>query len=195
MNGYHDPFHHLLTLLSSWTSLSPQFRRELNKSLALQHVNAKQELIAIGKHLQQAWYSVDCWVAEFRITEDGREEVSAIHSPNTIFTDINSFLTGDTSHQSFTVINGTQLISIKKQQFNQLRIYPETPLLLERYFLAQHQTDQWRLDLMYLSDRQKFNRFAAKYPVNQLPGKLCASFLRMTPSRYSAAKKFHNLGK
>ncbi|MFN0256768.1 hypothetical protein E6A44_014355 [Pedobacter ureilyticus] len=163
--------------------------------MQLQLVSARQQLNTSGRHLLHAWYSVDCWVTEQRLTEAGKSEVSAIYGPNTIFTDINSFLKGETSHKQLIVIHGSTLLKIDRQQFNLLRAYPETPLLLEHYLLLKQASDQWRLDLLALPDYQKFNRFASSYPVGQLPGILCASFLRMTPSRYSAAKKLYNRSK
>lgn len=182
----------LVDLLNSWQPLSQGFRITIKSAMQALQVHPKQQLFSPGSHLQYAWYSIDCWIAAHRIMEEGKEEVSAFHRPNSIFTDIGSFLKGETSHQKLVVINGTNLLKIDRQHFNLLRLHPETPLLLEHYLLDQQYHDQWRLDLMSLSDKKKFNSFAVVYPVNELPGKLCASFLRMTPSRYSAAKKLYN---
>lgn len=195
MNRYNNQINLLLALLNTWFPISQSFKQELTKKMQLQPVKAKQLLNFSGKHINHAWFNVDCWIIEQRITETGKEEISAIYGPNTIVTDITSFLKGETSHRQLIVINGSTLLKIDRKHFNLLRSYPETPLLLEHYLLLKQASEQWRLDLMLLPDNQKFNLFAAHYPINQLPGKLCASFLRMTPSRYSAAKKLYNRSK
>lgn len=192
MNEIELHLHSLLALLSNWTELSTSFRRELSESMELQQVYPKQQLNYSGRHLNHAWFSIDCWVAAHRISEGGRAEVSAIYPPISIFTDISSFLRGETSHQQLAVISGRKLLRIDRQHFNLMRSHSETALLLEHYLLDQQHHNQWRLDLMSLSDTQKFNSFAAVYPTNHLPGNICASFLRMTPSRYSAVKTLYN---
>ena len=182
----------LLILLSTNVPLTPKFERALTKSLEFQAVKAKKEVPNFSKDNRYAWYSVDCWIAEYRNLQNGKQEVYAIYGPKHIFTDINSFLKNTTSNHKFIVISGTSLLSIARTNFHQLRKFPETPLLLEHYMLKQWELDLWRSELMTYSDREKVNHYAQKYPINLLPNNISASFLRMTPSRFSAARATYN---
>lgn len=182
----------LTHLLGIWTPLSSDFKEDLEHYLQFQQVKAKQQLISVGIHLHSAWYSIDCWASAIRILPNGREEVTAIYAPNEIFTDIGSFLQGHPCQYQLDIINGSALLKIDRTHFNQLRSHHETATLLEHFLVLQQEKNEWRTDLLALPDQQKFDRFAKKYPIHQLPGKLCASYLRMTPSRYSTAKTQYN---
>ena len=181
----------LTNLLATWAPLSSNFRQNLNHYLQLQHVKQKQELAAIGTHLNMAWYSIDCWATASHPLPNGRDEITSIYAPNEIFTDIGSFLMGHSTQHQLTIVQGHTLLKIDRTHFNQLRSHQETAALLEHYLLLQQDKHQWRMDLLVLPDQQKFNLFAKHYPIHELPGKTCASYLRMTPSRYSAAKNRH----
>ncbi|MFN0293481.1 Crp/Fnr family transcriptional regulator [Pedobacter helvus] len=182
----------LTYLLGIWTPLSSNFKEDLKRYLQLQHVKPKQQLISIGIHLNNAWYSMDCWACAIHILPNGREEVTAIYAPNEIFTDIGSFLQGQLCQHQLDIIHGSMLLKIDRTHFNQLRSHHETATLLEHFLVLQQEKNQWRTDLLVLPDQQKFDQFAKYYPIHQLPGKICASYLRMTPSRYSAAKTQFN---
>lgn len=185
----------LIELLGSWLSLSTQFKAALHSCMELQKVKAKKELTILSKDIHYAWFSIDCWIAEYRTLTTGKEEVYAIYGPKQIFTDINSFLTESESNHKFMIISGTRLLSIERSNFLFLRSFPETPLLLEHYMLQQWELDKWHSELMTYSDHEKAIHFAQKYPINLLPNIISASFLRMTPSRFSAERTKYNLGR
>lgn len=187
-------FRSLINLLGSWTELSSSFRRELEDYLQIQYVKPKQQMVRLGRRLDFAWYSIDCWAASTHVLPNGNEEITAIYAPREIFTEIGSFLLGYPCQHQLNIINGNTLLKIDRQHFDQLRSHGETFLLLEYYFVLQQEKYQWRMDLLSLADQQKFEQFAKQYPIHLLPGKICASYLRMTPSRYSAAKNsyLHN---
>ncbi|WP_144371958.1 hypothetical protein [Pedobacter xixiisoli] len=161
----------------------------------LQIVRAKKELIILSKDIHYAWYSVDCWIAEYRTLTTGKEEVYAIYGPKQIFTDIDSFLKETASNHKFMIISGSRLLSIERNNFHILRKFRETALLLEHYMLKQWELDKWHSELMTYSDYQKVNHYAQKYPINDLPAKVSSSFLRMTPSRFSGARLQFNKNK
>lgn len=182
----------LTDLLASWTSLSGNFKQDLKHYLELQHVRPKQQLTSIGTHLDTAWYSIDCWASAVHVLPNGREEVTVLYAPNEIFTDISSFLKAQACQHQLSIINGSMLLRLDRTHFNSLRSHQETATLLQHFLLLQQEKIEWRTDLLALPDQQKFDKFARHYPTHKLPGKLCASYLRMTPSRYSAAKTQFN---
>jgi len=182
----------LLTLLGSWTLLSSKFKKALHLHMEPQKATPKRELDILSRDTGYAWFSIDCWVAEYQVLFSGKEEVYAIYGPKQIFTDINSFLKASASNHRFLVISGSRLLAIERHNFSHLRSFRETGVLLEHYLLQQREKDNWRLELMSYPDHGKVEFFATKYPINGLPNKISASFLRMTPSRFSAERSKYN---
>lgn len=192
MNPSAQQLEELLSILSANVRLSPKFERALVRAVDIQRIRTKSVISNEEKDLHYAWYSIDAWVAEYRNLQSGKSEVYAIYGPEQIFTDINSFLKQTISTHKFIAISGTNLLRIERNNFNQLRKFPETSLLLEHFMLQQWELDVWRSELMTYSDREKVYHYAQKYPINLLPNVISASFLRMTPSRFSAAKAAFN---
>jgi|GEM_PF-4899530 len=182
----------LIDLLNSWLPLSNGLKQALHGCMELQKVRARKELTILSKDIHYAWFSIDCWIAEYRTLTSGKVEVYAIHGPKQIFTDINSFLEETDSNHKFMIISGTRLLSIERANFNNLRSFEETPLLLEHYLLEQRKLDSWHSEVMTYSDHEKVRHYAAKYPINLLPNIVGASFLRMTASRFSAERTRYN---
>lgn len=182
----------LLAKLSVWVPLSARFRAELLQNLKFQQVREKQYLSSIGGHVNAAYYSADCWVSESRILKSGKQEVISLFRPGDLFTDLDSFLGGHTSQHLLRVISGTVLLSIDKKTFNRLRYHRETSILLEHCLLQQRQDDLWRLELLGLSDKEKTETYANRFPINFLPAHLSASYLRMTPSHFSKERANYN---
>lgn len=178
----------LLKLLQSWIPLSNTFKKAIHQCMQLQKVTPKKELHQLDTQQHYAWYSIDCWIAEYQTLPIGKEEVYAIYPPKQVFTEISSFLQQTTTKHKFIIISGRKLLCIDRSHFLQLRNFPETPLLLEHYLLQHNERDNWRLELMTYSDYEKVKHFAERYPINQLPAKISASYLRMTPSRFSGAR-------
>ncbi|MGE6221154.1 hypothetical protein ACQKCH_15105 [Nubsella zeaxanthinifaciens] len=185
----------LLSLLREWIPITAEFEKALYRCMELQLVRAKKELTILSKDIHYAWFSVDCWIAEYRTLASGKEEVYTIYGPKQIFTDINSFLTETASNHKFMIISGERLLSIERSNFQYLRKFSETALLLEHYMLQQWELDRWHSELMTYSDYEKVSHFAKKYPINDLPAKVSSSFLRMTPSRFSGARLLFNKNK
>lgn len=192
MNPSAQQLKELLSMLSANVRLSPKFERALVRAVDIQCIRTKKAISSDEKDLHYAWYSIDAWVAEYRNLQSGKSEVYAIYGPEQIFTDINSFLKQTISTHKFIAISGTNLLRIERNNFNQLRKFSETSLLLEHFMLQQWELDVWRSELMTYSDREKVRHYAQKYPINLLPNVISASFLRMTPSRFSAAKAAFN---
>ncbi len=186
------PIEDLLALLDSWLPLSPSFRNELSQTLTIQNVHPKQHLSQPGQHISLAWYSVDCILTAQQPLANGLEEAVAIYLPNTIFTDIHSFLQNSPTQQRLTLLEGSQLLAISKQRFQNLRSLPETTLLLEHYLLEQRQQDLWRLNLLAMKDNEKVATFAQRFPINHLPANISASYLRIDPSRFSRLRAQYN---
>lgn len=185
MNHYDKHIQELLKLLNSWHPISASLREELRNVMKLETVTHKQQLSHEGSYINKAWYSIDCSIASYQTSLSGSEEVIAIYRPTEIFTDLFSFLEQKPTKQRLVVIDGTQLLYIGRKDFNLLRSYMQTSLLLEHYLLTQRQNDHWRMELFSLSDKQKVSRFAERYPINNLPANISASYLKMDPSRFS----------
>lgn len=182
----------LLQLLHSWYPLSKSFRTHIEGAMQQQAVKPKQQLFHYGAHVFSAWYSVDCWISQHHMLDSGLEEIIHFFRPGEIFTDLPSFLRGETTRSRAGIIEGSTLLSISRQQFSQLKPYPETAELLLEYMLQQEQKDLWRISMLALHEKEKVAMFAKSYPINHLPGNLCASFLRMSASHFSLAKNSYN---
>ncbi|MES2418327.1 MAG: hypothetical protein V4541_09070 [Bacteroidota bacterium] len=182
----------LLELLYNWVPLTPSFRISLKALLHLQHENPKTILLNPPKHASRAWFSLDCFVVAYTYDESGNLNVVRIYMPNDIFTDLSSFFQDRPAKLKLTIIQGNELLYIKKEDFNTLKIFPETFDLVQHIMLVEQDLEAWRVWIMTLKDEQKVHEFSLRYPMNLLPNHLCASFLQMTQSRYSAEKAFCN---
>lgn len=192
MNTPSTPTEDLLELLDSWLPLSVNFRNQLRAAMQLKQVSPRQQLCHPDQHITSAWYNIDCTIYVHQALPHGLEEIIAIYLPGQILTDPHSFLQNKPSRQRITVLEGNQLLAISKQHFKNLRCLPETPLLLEHYLLQQQQQNDWRLNLLALNDQEKVATFAQHYPINHLPGHICASYLRMTQAHFSTLKAQYN---
>lgn len=182
----------LLSLLYSRHPISSNFRMELTQLLDHQQVKPKQQLCNYGNHVTNIWYSVDCWIVAFQYFPFTNEEVIAIYPPSSIFTEPQSFLLQKPSEQRLMVLEGKHLLYISRSAFTSLGKLPETQHLLVHSLLLGHQESQWRISLMAMNNIQKVDEFAKRYPINQLPGTIVASFLRMTQSSYSSERAKYN---
>lgn len=192
MTSPHPHLQELFERLRRWSPLPLDLRLGLGRHVVTETVRAKQELCSLGIHCSSIWYSVDCWLANIEQLSTGNEEVSALYGPGEIFTDLKSLLRGEASSKSTIVISGTSLLHICRAQLVKMQPALSNTMLVANYMIELREQDHWRMELLSLGDQAKVDRFAERYPLNLLPGHICASYLRMTPSRFSMAKTRYN---
>ena len=192
MNHFTKDIETLLSILHHWHPISSSFRTLLSRHLRHQYVRPKQELSQEGAHVNQIWYSIDCWTIAYHTLDNGEEEVISIYPPQSIFTEPHSFLQHQASKQRLMILEGNALLYISRDAFRQLHELPETQHLLIHSLLLDYQETQWRFNLMAMNERDKIKAFASRYPINRLPGNIAASFLRMTQAHYSTEKANYN---
>lgn len=192
MAAPNPPLDALFDRLQKLSPLSLTLLTALTRQIVIQQVKAKQELCSMGIHCSSIWYSVDSWVVDLSQLSIGKEEVSALYGPGDIFTDLKSILQIEPSHKRAVVITGTTLLRICRADLIPLQPELSSTNLLAKYMLELRERDHWRMELLSLSDQAKVDAFAKRYPLNHLPGYICASYLRMTPSRFSKAKTLYN---
>ena len=183
-----DHINRLLDLLYSWVPLSASFRLAIKPMLQLQHVQARTILLDPPSHALKVWFSVDCFVAAYAYDEGGQEHVERIYMPNNLFTDLFSFFQSKPSRLKLVVIEGEEMLFIKWEDFKLLKTFAETADIVQYGMLKEHELESWRAWVMTLTDSQKVYQFSLHYPIHLLPNHICASFLQMTASRFSAEK-------
>jgi len=182
----------LLDLLDSWVPLSISFRIKLKELLHIQKESSKAILLSPPDHATKAWFCVNIYVAGYTYNESGDLNVVRIYKPNDVFTDLPSFFQDKPAKLKLIVIQGEELLYFKKEDFYILKSFPETFDLVQHVMIMEQDLEAWRVWIMTLKDGQKIQQFSQHYPINLLPNHICASFLQMTPSRYSAEKALYN---
>ncbi|WP_124580202.1 Crp/Fnr family transcriptional regulator [Pedobacter sp. KBW06] len=184
----------LLEYLNLMVPISPSFRREIRSMLTQHSFIGKHLLVNPGTYVNRAWFNVDGFVIASLVEENGTERVIRIYQPWQIFTDMFSFLKSRPSTLKFSVITKCTLLVIQRSDYETLKIYPETQDLFSNIMWEEQKIEIFRTRLMTLTDQSKVIEFASVYPINKLPNKVCASFLKMTESRFSIAKaKFNRM--
>lgn len=178
----------LLDRLYHWAPLSASFRMLLKEKIGVQQQVAKSILLDQGAHAKRIWYSVDCIVIGYDYGRGSSEYVNRIYLPGDIFTDLGSFFHLTATKSKLLVLQGSELLYIGRENFSELRIYPEGFDLMQQLMLREHDLQVWRGWLMALRDEQKVKEFGVIFPIYQIPNHIAASFLQMTPSRFSAIK-------
>lgn len=178
----------LLDMLYQWSPFSASFRMLLKKMVSLQTASPKSVLLDQGAHAKRIWYSLDCIVIGYDYSRGSGEFVSRIYLPGDIFTDLNGFFQSSASNSKLVVLQGSDLLYIGRESFSELRLYPEGFDLMQHLMLKEHGLQVWIGWLMTLRDEHKVKEFGLRYPIYQIPNHVSASFLQMTPSRFSAIK-------
>lgn len=182
----------LLDVLYSWVPLTVSFRTALKALLRSQRVGTRAILLNPPDHALKGWFSVNCFIVAYAYDEGGNQHVERIYMPDDVFTDLFSFFQNKPARLKFVVIQGEEMLFIKKEDFKLLRAYAETVDLVQHVMLKEHALESWRAWIMTLKDDHKVHQFSLHYPINLLPNHVCASFLQMTPSRFSAEKARFN---
>ena len=182
----------LLDMLYSWVPLSTSFRIALRDLLYLQLENPKAVLLNPPDHAIKAWFSANCYVAAYAYSESGDLNVVRIYMPNDIFTDLFSFFQDKPAKLKLMVIQGEELLYIRKEDFSALKLFPETFDLVQYVMLMEQDLEAWRVWIMTLKAEQKVQQFSLHYPMYLLPNHICASFLQMTPAKYCVEKALCN---
>lgn len=178
----------LLEVLNSWVPLSVSFRLALKEKIGIQPVAARQVILDPPEHVKGAWFSLDCFIVGYGPNNMGDVSVSRIYQPNHIFTDLPSFFQHKPSHLKLVIVDGSELLYFKKEDFDGFKEFTETFDLVQHLMFLEQEIEAWRGWLMTLRDGQKVREFGLRYPIYLLPNHICASFLQMTASRFSAEK-------
>jgi hypothetical protein len=182
----------MLDVLYKWVPLSASFRIALRDLMNLQQESPKAILLNPPDHAVKAWFSVNCYVAAYTFDADGGQHVVRIYMPDDAFTDLFSFFQDKPSRLRLVVIQGEELLYLKKEDFNSLRLFPETFDLVQYVMLMEQELEAWRVWIMTLKAEQKVQQFSLRYPMYLLPNHICASFLQMTAAKYCVEKALCN---
>lgn len=178
----------LLDILYHWVPITASFRNSLVALLHQQQEKPKAILLNQVAHANKIWFSINCYVAAYTYNQSGEMQVARIYMPNNLFTDLPSFLQDKPAKLKLVVIQGTELLYIKKEDFSRLKQFPETFDLVQHVMFMEQEIETWRVWIMTLKDEQKVQQFSLCYPMNLLPNHICASFLQMTPAKYCIEK-------
>lgn len=178
----------LLDQLYGWVPLSVSFRLALRELIKLQREFPKSIIIDSSQHAKRMWYSLDSFVVGYDYTRGNGQKVTRIYLPGDVFTDLSSFFQNKPAKLKLVILQGGDLLYVTRADFNGLRQYAEGFDLIQHLMLLEQELESWRGWIMTLRDEQKVAEFNQRYPMYLLPNHICASFLQMTPSRYSAVK-------
>jgi CRP-like cAMP-binding protein len=158
-------------------------------------VKRKEFLLRQGEIARDSAFVVSGCMKAYATDTNGFEHILRFATPGWWVSDLSSFITKRQSQLAVEAVRDTQLLLLSRS--DQLELFDRIPKL-ERYFRILMEnalvTTQMRLmDNMTLTARERYQRFCRMYPelVNEIPLKLIASFIGVTPeflSRIRAAK-------
>jgi CRP-like cAMP-binding protein len=160
-----------------------------------QKVRRKQILLRQGEVARDSAFVVTGCMKAYSTDANGFEHILRFATPGWWVSDLSSFVTRRQSRLNVEAIKDSQVLLLSRS--DQLELFDRIPKL-ERYFRILMEnalvTTQMRLmDTMTLTARERYQHFCRMYPelVNEIPQKLIASFIGVTPeflSRIRAAK-------
>ena len=185
--------HHLLNYLGALFPLSPAFVIALEKVIYEHEFSHKQKLLEPPTRAFHAWFLLKGIVSASIFDREGQEIIIRLYLPKVVFTDFTSFLYGRASSIRLRAVGDVFVQHISLSDFKiHMTPFSETNDLKEKIILRDQLLDQQRSMLIHLSDEDRFNEFAATFPMNQLPNVVGASFLNMGKARYCNLKAAWN---
>jgi len=160
-----------------------------------QKVRRRELLLRQGEWARDSAFVVSGCMKAYATDANGFEHILRFATPGWWVSDLSSFVTRRQSRLNVEAIKDTQVLLLSRS--DQLELFDRIPKL-ERYFRILMEnalvTTQMRLmDNMTLTARERYEQFCRMYPelINEIPQKLIASFIGVTPeflSRIRAAK-------
>jgi CRP-like cAMP-binding protein len=144
---------------------------------------------AIEKHI----YFIEEGTIRAFIEDEGEEQVIRFAYPDSIFTALDSFLTGKPTLFYIQAIKQCRLKGVEKDAFNELMQSSEENsrhyLLMLQELVGQQMERE--IDLLTASPIERYKRVLERSPhlFQEIPNKYIASYLRMTPETLSRIKK------
>ncbi|MFZ1809009.1 MAG: Crp/Fnr family transcriptional regulator [Cyclobacteriaceae bacterium] len=127
------------------------------------------------------------------IEDEGEEQVIRFAYPNSIFTALDSFLSGKPTSLYLQAIKQCRLRGVEKNAFNELMQSTEENtqlymLMLQEFVVQQMERE---VDILTSSPVERYKRVLERSPhlFQEIPSKYIASYLRMKPETLSRLKK------
>lgn len=144
---------------------------------------------AIERHI----YFIDEGTIRAYIEDEGEEQIIRFAYPNSIFTALDSFLTGKPTRFYLQAIKQCKLQGVEKKDFEDLMHSSEENtrlylLMLQEFVVQQMERE---VDILTSSPVERYRRVLERSPhlFQEIPSKHIASYLRMTPETLSRIKK------
>lgn len=185
----------LIANLSRHITLTDEELTLFSSRLRPLKVKRKEFLLRQGEVARDSAFVVSGCMKAYATDANGFEHILRFATPGWWVSDLSSFITKRQTQLAVEAVRDTQLLLLSRT--DQLDLFDKIPKL-ERYFRILMEnalvTTQMRLmDNMTLTARERYQRFCRMYPelVNEIPLKLIASFIGVTPeflSRIRATK-------
>jgi CRP/FNR family transcriptional regulator, anaerobic regulatory protein len=162
-------------------------------SLKLVKIKRKQLLIHEGQVAKEVAFVLKGCLRSYTIDQNGFEHILQFAPKDWWITDMYSFISQKEAFLTVDAINDSEVLLLKRE--NQLKLFEEIPSL-ERYFriLTENALVNSRKRLMEnlsLTAAERYNNFCKTYPslINEIPQKLVASYIGVTPEFLSKLKR------
>lgn len=173
--------------------------QELKTRITTQNLWVKEIVLSRNQYLLRAGaierylYFVEKGTIKAYIEDEGEEQVIRFAYPNSIFTALDSFLTGKPTRFNLQAIKQCKLRAIEKGAFNDWMQSSEENTRLYLVILQEFVRQQMEreIDLLTSSPVERYKRVLERSPhlFQEIPSKHIASYLRMTPETLSRIKK------
>lgn len=173
--------------------------QELKTRITTQNLWVKEIVLSRNQYLLRAGameryiYFVEEGTIRAYIEDEREEQVIRFAYPNSIFTALDSFLTGNPTRFNLQAIKRCKIRAVEKKAFNDWMQSSEENTRLYLVILQEFVRQQMdrELDLLTSSPVERYKRVLERSPhlFQQIPSKHIASYLRMTPETLSRIKK------
>lgn len=157
-----------------------------------QVLNRNDYLITKGKTERNIYY-VESGTLRVFLTDHAEEHTIRFGYPGTLFTALDSFLTGEPTQYNIQALKKCDLLVMRKSSFMELvgdnaKLAGFYYKMLEQLIVQQMERET---DLLTVSPGERYRRVLARSPhlFQHVPHKYIASYLRMTPETLSRLKK------
>ncbi|HEY9046406.1 MAG TPA: Crp/Fnr family transcriptional regulator [Ohtaekwangia sp.] len=184
-----DVFH---TYIRSRITISDEELKSIDAACTLKKLRKKQYLLQEGDVWQYNAFVAKGCVRTYRVDERGGEHVIQFSVENWWTGDRESLLTGKPSRCNIDAIEDSEIILIKKHDFDMLcKTIPALNEMVNMILQRSFNTAQNRIHAsISLSAEEKYRDFIEKYPglVNRVPQGMIASYLGISPETLSRVR-------
>jgi len=177
----------LLEKLHGMFPITIPFRTELKTVMYAEEHDKLKILLKEGSSVDFACY-LETGLVEGSVKRNGIKMVERFYKAGEIFTDMDGFFEGKKALIEFTTVTKCKIWVLTRAHYVELEKYKETDKLKDAMMLLEKRIDAERAYMMTLSAKERFAYFAVRHPFQELPNKLCASFVSMYESDYSKYK-------